>query len=568
MLKASFFVIIIEVILRKGDKMSKIKIFGLGGLNEYGKNMYVVQVDEDIYVFDAGLKYGDETLYGIDYVIPDYTYLKQNKEHVKGIFLSHGHDEYIGALADILKDMNNLDVYGSKFTMDVVTEMLKEDGVEATNLHVIEAHQKLTFGKNSIFPIMLTHSTPDNFGYTLYTEDGAIFYTGNYMFDPTMMGPYKTDVGKLAYLGKQGVLCMLGESIYADRPGFTSPNHRIDNLIRSTLSKAEDRIIVNVFSTNIYRIQELFSEIMKTDKKVVIMGKRLQVMIQSLIDMKYMEFDKSRIGDLSNINDPNVIIMVSSENEKPFTTLNRIVNGYDKFIKIKSTDTVIFLEIVQDNMERIAVKVIDSISKIGANVVTLSRKQYVSHHASSEDIMLMLDLIKPKYYFPVIGQYRYQVANAKVAYKTHMNEENVLLRLNGEIVTFINGKLDQKEEHLDLEEMMIDGKSSKDIGELVLKDREMLSDNGIVIISTTLDRRTKEVLAGPEVLTRGFIYVKENSEIITEISKISLEAIRENLSTGHLEYNKVKNTIRDNVGKYLYKQTECKPMIISILLEI
>lgn len=548
--------------------MSKIKLFGLGGLNEYGKNMYVIEVDEDIYVFDAGLKYGDETLFGIDYVIPDYSYIKQNKDRVKGVFLTHGHDEYIGALADILRDINDLDVYGSKFTMDVVKEMLREDGVVATNLHVMEAHQKITFGKNSIFPIMLTHSTPDSFGYALYTEDGVIFYTGNYMFDPTMMGPYKTDVGKLAYLGKQGVLCMLGESIYADRPGFTSPNHRIDNLIRSTLSKAEDRIIVNVFSTNIYRIQELFSEIMKTDKKVVIMGKRLQAMIQNLIDMNYMKFDKSRIGDLSNINDSNAIIMVSSENERPFTTLNRIANGYDKYIRIKKTDTIIFLEIVQDSMERIAVKVIDSIAKMGANVVTLSRKQYVSHHASMEDIMLMLDLIKPKYYFPVIGQYRHQVANAKVAYKTHMSEDNVLLRLNGEIVTLINGKLDQKEEHLDLEDMLIDGKSAGDIGELVLKDREMLSDNGIVIISTTLDRKTKEVLAGPEILTRGFIYVKENSEIISEISRISLEAIKEHLSTGHLEYNKVKNTIRDNVGKYLYKQTECKPMIISIILEI
>lgn len=548
--------------------MSKIKIFALGGLNEYGKNMYVVEVDTDIFVFDAGLKYADEKLFGIDYVIPDYKYLKDNKDRVKGIFLTRGHDENIGALPEIIKDIPDINVYGSKFTIDIVKEMLIEDGVKIDNLKIIDAHQRQSFGQNSIFTIALTHSIPGSLGYVLYTNDGAIVYTGCFVFDPTMVGPYKTDIGKLAYVGKQGVLCLLSESTYADKIGFTSPNHRINGLIRETLSNSQDRIIVNVFSNNVYRIQELFNEAEKLDKKFVIMGKRLQNLISSLIDAKYMSFDKTKIGDLTNINDSNVIILISSDNEKPFSTLNRIINGYDKFIKLRNADTVVFLETVKDNMERIAVKAIDQVSKIGADVITLSNKKHLSHHASSEDLLLMLDLISPKYYFPVIGQYRHQVANAKLGKKAGLSDNNILLHLNGEVINFENGILIDKNEHLDIEDVMIDGNSSSDIGELVLKDREMLSDNGIVIISTTIDRKTKQILAGPEVLTRGFVYVKENSEIIAEIAKISLEAIKENTNTTHIEYNKIKNIIRENVGKYLFKQTECKPMIISIILEI
>lgn len=548
--------------------MSKIKIFALGGLNEYGKNMYVIEVNEDLFVFDAGLKYADEKLFGIDYVIPDFSYLKKNIEKVKGIFLTRGHDENIGALSEIIKLVPDLPIYGSKFTIDIVKDMFQEENVKGNQLKVIEPHQRLTFGQNSVFSIGMSHSIPGSLAYVLYTPDGAIVYTGCFVFDPTMMGAFKTDIGKLAYVGKQGVLCLLSESTYANRIGFTSPQHRISDFIREVLYNAENRIIVNVLSNNVYRINELCKEIMKTDRKLVIMGKYLQHLISYLIDEKYIELDNNRIGDLTNINDSNVIILISSDFEKPFASLSRISNGYDKYIKLKNTDTILFLEVIHDTMERSAVKVIDYISKMGAEVITLSSKKHFDHHASSEDLLLMLDLMNPKYYIPVMGQYRHQVANAKLATSSRMSEDHVLLLLNGDVAAFDHGVLQQPIQHIELEDIMIDGKSSSDIGELVLKDREMLSDNGIVIISTTLDRKTKEVLAGPEVITRGFIYVKDNSEVISEIQKIALECIKEHAIGPHIEFNKVKNQVRENVGKYIYKQTECKPMIISVILEI
>lgn len=548
--------------------MSKIKIFALGGLNEIGKNMYVIEVDKDIFIFDAGLKYAEEKLFGIDYIIPDYSYLKENNQRVRGIFITHGHDENIGALPHILADNPLIPVYAPKFTIDIIKNILEEEKIKAPNLIEINIHSKIEFGNNSVFPIRLTHSMPDTVGYVLNTIDGAIFYTGNFVFDPAMSGNYKTDIGKLAYVGKQGVLCLLSESLYAEKKGFTSPNHRLSSLVKDALRKKPERLIFNIVSANMYRVEELFREISLTDRKIVIMGKRLQNMINDLIDMKYLKFDKNKIGSLNNIQDENVVILISSEKEKPFTSLRRIINGYDKYIKLKESDTVVFLEPIEDGMERLFANISDTIARIGSDMISLSPKKYLQHHASAEDLMLMLDLIKPKYYFPVIGDYRYQVANANIAKKLGYNESNIILRTNGEIAEINNGELQDTLNKISNEDVLIDGNSVGDIGELVLKDREMLSDNGIVIISTTLDKKTKNILAGPEVLTRGFVYVKDNSQLISEIQVLAKNVIEKNNNNNYIEYNKIRNLIRDEIGKYLYKETECKPMIITVMLEV
>ena len=314
-----------------------------------------------------------------------------------------------------------------------------------------------------------------------------------------MTGPYKTDIGKLAYIGKQGVLCLMSESEYADRTGYTAPNNRIASTINDVFMHNEGRIIITVFTNHISRLQELFSEVAKTQRKIVIMGRKLQNLVNYVIDNGYVNFDKEKIGSLNNINDRDSVILISNENEKPFMNLDRIVNGYDKYIKINNNDTVFFLEPVAVGMEKKAVKIIDELSKMGANVITLSSKTHLLNHASQEDLMLMINLMNPKYYFPVIGEYRHQVENANIAHSLGMNKENILLKQNGFVATIENGKLVDEIEKIKVDELLIDGNSTKDIGELVLKDRELLSDNGIVIICATLDKKTKELL--------GFIYI-------------------------------------------------------------
>lgn len=547
--------------------MSKINIFSLGGLNENGKNMYVIEVDKDIFVMDAGLKYADEKMLGIDYVIPNVEYLKENVKRIRGIFITHAHNENCGALVDIIKDLNGVNVYGSKFTIDAIREEFEEYKISSNNLNVVMPYKTINVGKVKIFPVSLTHSVPGNLGYAIYTKDGVIFYASDFVFDAMMRGHYQTDIGKLAYIGKQGVLCLLSESIYANRPGYTAPNHRIFNLIRETLNKAHGRVIFNVLNSHLYRIQELFNEVSKTDRKIVIMGKRLQNIIDTAIEGKYLFIDRKCIGDLSNINDSNVVILNSNEREKPYFNINKIVNGYDKFIKLKSSDTVFLAMPVYEGREKTFYRLLDDISKQGVDVVILSSNQ-LSHHASSEDLMMMIDLMKPKYYFPVKGEYRFQVANANLAEKVGIKSDNIILKENGYVARFVNGNMVDCFDKMPVGDVLIDGDNSDDIGEVVLKDREMLSDNGIIIISATLSKRSKELLAGPEILTRGFVYVKDSTELIDNIKEICLKIIKENTYDNYIDYSKIKNNIRDSLSKYLSNQTGNKPMIITVLQEI
>lgn len=548
--------------------MSKIKIFALGGLNEDGKNMYVVEADHDIFIFDAGLKYADDKMLGVDYIIPNYDYIKKNRKNIKGIFITHGHYDNMGALSEILKEVPDLPIYGTSFTMEIIKDDLLADNLSVKNLRVIKPHRKINFGKNSIFPISLTHMVPDNVGYVLYTPDGAIFYTGNFVFDSTMLGAYKTDIGKLAYVGKQGVLCLLSESLYADKQGFTSPNHRTAKAIREVINKADGRILYNIYQAQLYRIQELFNEIKNTDRNVVIMGKSLESVILKAIDKNYVNFDKKRILPINHVRDDKIVVIISDERERPFSNLKRIVRGYDKFITVTPDDTIIFASPIEDGMERTATKLLDGLAKIGANVVEISKRKYLSHHASSEDLMLMIDLMRPKYYMPVIGEYRHQVANANVAKEVGMDDDHILLRLNGEVAYFENGELVDNGMKVSVDDILIDGLAAGDVGELVLKDRELLSDSGIVIITATIDKQTKEILAGPEVLTRGFIFVKDNINLIKDAEKIATEVIHEHTKSNYVDFAKVKLGIRDKVGKYFYEQTECKPMILIVIGEV
>ena len=551
--------------------MSKIKIFALGGLNETGKNMYVVNVDDNIFIFDAGLKYGNDKMLGIDYIIPNPEYLIKNRKNIKGVFLSHGHESNMGGIADLIKAIPEIPVYATKFTMEIVKRDLIEDGITKANLKEIKPHQSIGFTKELvIFPISVTHSIPDSVCYVLYTKDGAIVYTGDFVFDSSMQGSYKTDIGKLAYVGKQGVLCLLSESIYSDKPGFTTPNNRVSDFIADVLGKYDDRIIATILPAHIYRVQEIFNEVMKTHRKIVIMGKSLQDMINTAIDMNYITIDKDRIGDLSNLNDKGVVVLISDEKEKPFANLERILKGFDRYIKLNPNDTIFITEPSYAGMEKRYAVILDEIAKANLNVECLSSKKHLLHHASREDLSMMLNLMNPKYYFPVKGEYRHQSQNADIAYELGMPKEHIILKLNGDVASFVDGVLQETNEHIDIDDILIDGKTQNDIGELVLKDREMLGENGIVIISATLDRQTKKLIAGPEILTRGFIYVKENQDMVEVTKEISLKVINDNINenTNKIDYTKIKNEVREELGRYFYKETEAKPMIITVIQEI
>lgn len=548
--------------------MSKIKIFALGGLNENGKNMYVVNVDDNIFVFDAGLKYPTANMLGVDYIIPKFDYLIENKKKIKGIFLTHAHDGNIGAMPDIMKELPDVPVYATKFTMTVLKMELEKYNIEATNLKEIRPHSKLDIANFSIFPITVTHSIPETVAFVLYTNDGAIVYATDFVFDSTMLGAYKTDIGKLAYVGKQGVLCLLAESSYAYREGHTSPKHRISKEVWDLLNQTDDRVIISIFPEHVYRIQEIFDSVAKTKRKIVLMGRKLQRLVNYAKEFNYLHYDENMIGDLSNINDKDVVILTADDKEKSFASLEKIISRYDKYITLKEGDTVFIAEPIYPGNEKKVSKIMDDLSRLDVDVVTLPFKNHVLHHPSSEDLMQMINLMNPKYYFPIKGEYRYQYMNAAVAEQAGLDKDKVLLKLNGDVVNFVNGKLVDKPEHINADEVLIDGNSSDDIGNLVLKDRELLSKNGIVIVSATIDRKTKKIIADPQILTRGFIYVKDNLDIVEKTEAISKEVIEECIKGKKVDFTGIKVKIRERLSTYFNEETGSVPMIITVILEI
>ncbi|MBO4245123.1 MAG: ribonuclease J [Bacilli bacterium] len=544
--------------------MSKIKIFALGGLDEDGKNTYCIDINNNIFIFDCGLKYANENLYGIDYITADFSYLEKNKKRIKGVFITHGHYENMGAVKDLVNTIKNIRIFATKYTKKI----LIFDGVNEDNIYEIIPHKKLVFGDISIFPINVNHSCPDAVMFVINTPDGAICYTGDFLIDPAMSGNFDMDLGRIAYVGKQGVLALLSESPFSEKNGFTSPNHRLKEFFKDTINRNKERIIFLVLPSNIYALQEILDGVVNTHRKVLLMGKKLQYVLKMGKEEGYLTYDDNIIGDLSNVNDADSIIIVSDERDNQYGSISKILNGYDKFIKLKNTDTIVFAEPKYDSTEKVLVKVQNDLAEAGCNIINIPKDKTLLYHASSEDLLLMLKLLNPKYYIPVRGEYRYMVNNANLVNSIGFSAENIILKQNGDVIEIEDGNLLDTYEHIKVNDILIDGNSSDDVGDLVIKDRQMLSENGIVLISATIDKNNKKILVEPKITTRGFIYVKDSAEMIKEIQNISLEVIERNITSNYVDFNNIKNEIREDLGRYLYQETECKPMIIAVIQEV
>ena len=550
--------------------MSKINIMSLGGLNENGKNLYTVKVDGHLFIFDCGMKYAPDKMYGVDYVIPDFSYLLEHKKEIVGVFISHPHNENMGALTDLLKAMPELNVYASNYTSEIIKYECNEEKVEIKNLHVIKAHRKIDITKNlSVFPFSVTHSSPETLGFAINTNDGAIIYMADFIIDPTMNGHYDMDLGKLAYIGKQGVLCLMAESVFAEKKGHTSPNHKLESFFKNVVDKHKGRIIFTVLPLHIYNIQEIFNSIKGKNRKVVIMGKELHNIVSLCSHNGYLDIEDGVIGNLTDLRSENTIILISNDRETPYSNINRILNGHDKFITLEKGDTVCFAEPSYDAYEKLLVKILNELAIKGVDIVQIPKDKSVRHHASSEDLMLLVKLFNPKYYMPIKGEYRYQVQNGNLAYSVGIPKENILLKENGDVVTFENGELKENFNRVFVDDILIDGNFSEDVGDIVLKDRELLSSNGLVLVSATLSKKNKNIVIEPEIITRGFIYSKDNMDLINEVKKLSTEIIKSNTYSGkYADYAKIRNDIREIIGGYLFKETQCRPVILTVIQEL
>ena len=503
-------------------------------------------------------------MYGIDYIIPDYEYLIKNKTKIKGVFITHGHYENMGAAADLTRIIPGIKFYATHYTKFVLMDL----GVKEESIVEIVPNKSLKFDGITIFPLPVSHSVPGAVMYSINTSHGAICYTGDFIIDPLMRDAYDMDLGKIAYIGKKGVLCLLSESVFSEHVGHTSPSHRLASFFKDVISKYNNRIFFSVLPTHLYTIQDIFEAAKNSHRKVVIMGKKLQNFVRFATENKYLEYPAEMVGDLSNIEETNAILLICDDKANAYASISKIVNGYDKFITLRQDDAIVFAEPRYDANEKAIVKLENDLAMAGCKIISLPKDKNILHHASSEDLMLMIKLMNPKYYMPVKGEYRYMVNNANLANALGIKPENIFLKQNGDVVEIVDGVATDKFEHIKVKDTLIDGKSSDDVGELVMKDREMLSDNGIVLVSATLSKKDKVLLVGPEITTKGFIYVREAKDTIHKMKEISEEVITRNIVDQVVDYNRIKTELRSELSNYLYEQTECKPMIIAVVQEV
>lgn len=549
--------------------MKNIKVFALGGLNEIGMNMYVIEIDKKIFVLDAGIKYTSGLSLGVDYILPDYDYLIKNQKNIVGIFITHAHDPNMGALCDLITDIPSINIYASKLALDFLKLDLKDNNVNSKGVkfHEVKAHETIKCGAVSVYPVQVTHSIPEALAYVINTKYGAILYTGDFCFDPEAKDGYQMDIGKLAYIGKKGVFLLLSDSIDVDKPGSTAPSNHLFDRIMDVLEKYDNRLIVNVSEHHIALLEELLEAAQIMHRIVIIMGSPLQRRMNILYQNGYLTKYKKIIGSLEDVNKRNALIVVAHTEDHPYQNIKRIIKGYDKFIKPEDTDTFFMLEPVTIANEKPLSILMDDIAKTGCEVISTTKKEYRPYHPSRQDILMLLNMTAPKYFMPVRGNYRNMSLAAELALKQGVKKENILLRLNGEVSTFEKGVLNPKIDVIKLDPKLIDGKSTDNIGDLVLKDREILGEEGIVLVSCILDSASKEILSGPEIVTKGFVYVKESHELLDEAKEIARDVIKK-YTGSKIDYNAVKNDIRKNLSKLFMRETSMRPLIISVVQEV
>ncbi|ANU10567.1 hypothetical protein A1A1_01038 [Planococcus antarcticus DSM 14505] len=554
--------------------MSKIKnevirVIPLGGVGEIGKAMYVIEIDEDLFVVDSGLMFPEDEMLGVDIVIPDMTFLEENKDRVKGIFLTHGHEDAIGSIAYLLKKIQ-APVYGSKLTIALAKEHIKEQGsLKHVKFFEVTNKSRMNFDKTHVTFFHTTHSIPDALGIVFHTSEGAIVHTGEFKFDQSAKGSYRPDIAKMAKLGEDGVLMLLSDSTEAERPGYTTSEIVVADHILSAFIAAEGRVLVSLYSSNFIRIQQVFDIAAATGKKVAVAGRSLESSYEVGLRLGYLTVHEDTVislKDLENYRDDEVVIIVTGNQGEPLEALDKMVRKQHKDVKIKETDTVLITFTPSPGMEVPMFQTMNKLAKAGANVLTASKKVHVSGHGSQEDLKMMLNMMKPKYFIPIQGEYKMLIAHSKLAQQVGLHKSEIFIADKGDIVEYKGGKV-RMSGRVTAGNVLIDGIGIGDVGNIVLRDRKLLSQDGIFIVVVTLNRKEKKIASGPEMISRGFVYVRESEELMEESTRLVRKVVEKYVTRDAFEWNNIKQEIRDTLNSYLFQQTKRRPMIIPIIME-
>jgi len=550
--------------------MDQVRIFALGGLDENGKNMYVVEVNEAIFIIEAGLKYPDTGQLGVEFIIPDFFYLIENKDRIKGIFITHAHDDVIAALPYLLKQIN-IPVYTGALTASILHETLKKEGIKDVKIHRMKRTSRQVIGGVKVRTFPMTHAFPDNFGIAINTDQGYIVYTGEFIVDYDMLQEeYLCDLNELSDIGKKGVLCLLSESQGVEQSGHTAPRHRITSLIEPIFEASTSRILISCYSQSLFRIIEIIELAKKQNRRIFFHDKGIRDLLKHLETMKYYRVPKDMLISEKEFSDDmeDVVVLVSGIGKNLFRTMTNIANHEDKYVSFRTSDTIIVASPIVSGTELDANNMENEIYKEGGKIFTLSSKTVLSMHPSVEDLKMMLYLFRPKYYIPVKGEYRHLFMNANLAMSVGYSADRIVVLENGQIATFENKVLKSVAEHIELEDTLIDGKENWDVTGVVLKDREVLSTDGVMIIGVGVNFKTKKVINGPDVQTRGLIYLKDAEHIIKEVGNIMEECINTAVEEKRYENLTVRGEARDKIVRYLLKETGKRPMVLPVIIEI
>lgn len=549
---------------------ARLHIIPLGGLGEIGKNMMAIRYQDTIIVIDAGLMFPEEELLGIDVVIPDITYLLENKDKVKAILLTHGHEDHVGALPYVLKELD-VPVYGSKLTLGIVEGKLREHNISTACLKVVRPRDIIKMAPFEIEFFRVSHSIPDAMGIAVHSPLGILLHTGDIKLDQTPVDGQVVDFTKLAELGEKGVLVMFGDSTNADKTGFTMSEKVVGNTFDELFGKCDGRIIVTTFASNVHRIQQVLSTAQKYGRKVAVVGRSMVNNVRISSELGYIDIPQGILIEMEDINkyppDEVVVVTTGSQGE-PMSALARMATADHRWVGIEPGDTVIISATPIPGNEKLVAKTVDLLFRQGAEVIyERGMGVHVSGHAAQEEQKILLNLIRPKYFVPVHGEYRHLMKHAKLAESLGIPRSRIFVAENGQIIEVgkkkanISGKVSAGK-------VLVDGLGVGDVGNIVLRDRKQLSQDGIMIVVVTLNRELNQVAAGPDIVTRGFVYVRESEELIEDAKEKVREALDVCAKRHISEWAVIKSQIRDKLGKHLYEKTGRRPMILPIIMEI
>ena len=547
--------------------MQKIRIAGLGGLDENGKNMYIIEIDGDIFLIEAGLKYSESFQLGVEYIIPDFSYLKEHKDNIKGLFITHAHDDVMMALPHLL-DVIDVPIYTTALTAKIIKNVLKID----KHINIMTRNDCVDVDGHKVYSFPVMQSIADGIGLVFDTDQGLIIYSGEFMVDYDFSNPnFSMDLNVLTKLASEKkVLCLLSESSSAKKQGYTSPKHRITDHVEQYFENAEHRIIVSIYKQNLFRVIELLELAKKYRKQVFFYNEDHLKELRIVNELGYYKLPLSLIVDKHNFdnNVDDILCIVSDSGNKVFKLMNRIAVNEDPLLKLRSDDTVVIASPIVPGTEKDAANMENDLYKADVKVHKLSSKDVLSMHASKEDLKMMIYLVKPKYYIPIKGDYSDLLENADIAVEMGYTPDKIIILDNGQFATFDKEKLISTKDTFKVEDSLIDGSDSSEVASIVLQDRETLSTDGVIIVGVVIDFKTKKLIGGPDVQSRGVIYLKDAEDILKKIGNLLIECIETNVKNKTYNNLQTRGEARDKISQYVFKETGKKPMILPAIVEM